>query len=380
MRALATALATAGHRVTLICGGVPTDRREDRNGYACLQLPAIKIADGDFTQLLQANDAPLSADFKRRRRQQLLQLVRAEAPQVLIIETFPFGRRALRFELLPLLQMVSRMTPRPLTFCSVRDILQLRSAARYRQTIAEVQAWFDAVLVHADPAVSTLADTFPLAAQLSAEVFHSGYLHSASRARQSSGGNNDNSNDNQSPAPIIVSAGGGAVGFQLLQTALAAKRVSRMQDRTWRILVGPNLPSAQYHELKNHADPHIIVQRNRADFAELLAACAVSISQAGYNTVLDAVAANCRSVLVPFARYGETEQTHRAQKMSQMGRAVVVPEPDLTPPQLAAAIERAANLDLSHCRTLKMDGAAASTAFIEECFARQQRAPTPCTP
>ena len=372
MRVLAAALADAGHRVTLISGGVPTDSRKspEDGQYKFFQLPAVKVAPGDFSALLGQDGRPVSEDFKARRREQLLQRVRADSPDVLVVETFPFGRRALRFELLPLMQMVDGMAPRPLRLCSLRDILQLRTAARYRQTVAEVNAWFDHVLVHADPAVATLAETFPLAGELGDRVFHSGYIYAPGDCR---GG----TTKTHERGEVIVSAGGGAVGLGLLETAIAARRYSALRDRPWRLLVGGNVGVAGFDALRGRAGDGVTVEWNRPDFAALLSRCAVSVSQAGYNTVLDTVAANCRAVLVPFSRHGETEQTHRAKKISELGRAVLLAEKNLNPKGLAAAVDRAAHLDLSKCQPVKMDGAQQTARFIEDRFAQRQCAQRP---
>lgn len=392
MKSLAVALAGSGHQVTLISGGVasanttPTPTSLHDDNYELFQLPAIKSAVDDFSVLLDETNAPISSDFKQHRKNQLLQRVAKLAPHAMLVETFPFGRQALRFELLPLMQMLDKMRPRPLRFCSVRDILQTRTYKRYQQTVAEVQDWFDYVLVHADPTVATLDETFPLASQLNDKVFYSGYLYDKSghtnEARYQGSGQGTNM-DALHSGEIIISSGGGAVGFKLLQTALVAKRYSSQKHRIWRILVGRNMPVSQFNELKNSAGEGIVVEWNRADFAALLGTCAVSVSQAGYNTVLDALWANCRSVLVPFAQNGETEQSYRAEKFAKMGRAVVLQEKELQPRPLAAAIERAAALDLSDCQPLRLDGAAATTDFIERCFShqscqsRQPRVPAP---
>lgn len=363
MKTLASALAKAGHQVTLISGSMPLAKVPRDDAYELFQLPAVKVASSDFTVLLGQDNEPISEDFKAHRRDLLLQKVAEELPQVLVVETFPFGRRALRFELLPLLEMVTEMNPRPLRLCSVRDILQLRSEKRYRQTVDEVDAWFDHVLVHGDSAVAKLRETFPLADQLNDKVFYSGYIHVTNNHDRDI----DQSNADES-APIIISAGGGAVGFKLLQTAIEAKRHSQMKDRNWRVLVGRNMAEPQFATLKEMASDGsdgIVVEWNRTDFAQLLTTCAVSVSQAGYNTVLDAIHAQCGMVLVPFSQHGETEQTTRAEKIAQMGRAVMLQENELMPQQLAAAIDRAAQLDLSSCKPIKMDGATATTDFIE---------------
>ena len=364
MRALASALSRAGHRVTLISGGLPSGGHD--GAYEFFQLPALKTVAGDFSALLEANGQPVSDEFKARRVEQLLQRVRADFPDVLVVETFPFGRRSLRFELVPLMRMLDERKPRPLRLCSVRDILQLRTTERYLQTVDEVNAWFDYVLVHADPAVATLADTFPFADELHDKIFHSGYLY-----ERSDGCGDESKSDGRDQ--VIVSAGGGAVGLKLLKTAIAARSHSQWQDRPWRLLAGGNMDAEEVkalHALQKRAGDGIIVQRNRRDFVSLLSACAVSVSQAGYNTVLDTIEANCRTLLVPFSRGGESEQTHRAEKFSNLGRAVVLAEKDLNPKALAAAVERAACLDLSKCQPVKMDGALQTTGFIERCFAR----------
>ena len=74
----------------------------------------------------------------------------------------------------------------------------------------------------------------------------------------------------------------------------------------------------------------------------LLRACRVSVSQAGYNTVLDLLAARARAVLVPFAAGRETEQPLRAERLAALGAAELVRETELSAAVLSAAIERAA--------------------------------------
>jgi predicted glycosyltransferase len=89
----------------------------------------------------------------------------------------------------------------------------------------------------------------------------------------------------------------------------------------------------------------------------------VSVSQAGYNTVLDILAARARAVLVPFAAERETEQLTRAEHLSRRGAAVLLRESDLTPAALGAAIERAAACEPAPI-ALDIDGARRSAALI----------------
>ena len=86
----------------------------------------------------------------------------------------------------------------------------------------------------------------------------------------------------------------------------------------------------------------VAIERFCYNFVGLLQGCRVSVSQAGYNTVLDIVAAQARAVLVPFAAGRETEQPMRAERLAALGAAELVRENDLSAQSLGAAIERAA--------------------------------------
>ena len=88
----------------------------------------------------------------------------------------------------------------------------------------------------------------------------------------------------------------------------------------------------------------------------------MSVSQAGYNTMLDILLAGARAVLVPFAAGRETEQLMRAERLAALGAVELVPESELSPQSLALAIERAAAREPA---TVAIDtGGAAATARL----------------
>jgi predicted glycosyltransferase len=169
---------------------------------------------------------------------------------------------------------------------------------------------------------------------------------------------------------VVVSAGGGAAGAALLNVALAARRQGCLADAPWRLLTGANLPEAEYAALRQSAPAGVTVERFRPDLPGLLRQCRVSVSQAGYNTVLDIVTARARAVVVPFAAERETEQSMRAERLAALGAAELVRESDLSPTNLAAAIERAAAREPAAVM-VNTDGAANSAriiaALIEGC-------------
>lgn len=354
---IASALARNGFQVTMVTGGVPVEGFPGP-GVAHVALPAIASGPAGFSELVDAQGTPIDDAFRARRRDLLLQTYQSLAPDIVLIEAYPFGRRQVRFELLPLLDAIASTPTRPVVASSVRDILQQnRKPGRDAETVEILRAQFDAVLVHGDPAFIRLEDSFPLASEIADQVIYTGLV----------------APERPLPVPetwdIIVSAGGGAVGGALIRAAAqASKRLS--PDLRWCLIAGPNLPAPDYDAIAADLAPGTALFRFRRDFPGLLAGAKVSVSQAGYNTVCDVLRAGCRAVLVPYAAGGETEQGLRATHLQAAGAAHVVTEADLSGETLAKAVEdslsRKADLP-----ALDLNGAAQTAQILRDLLARR---------
>jgi predicted glycosyltransferase len=84
-----------------------------------------------------------------------------------------------------------------------------------------------------------------------------------------------------------------------------------------------------------------MLERYRREFPQMLRRCRVSVSQAGYNTILNILAARVPAVVVPFASERETEQRLRAERLAAREVLEMVDEAALTPDRLSRAIKRA---------------------------------------
>ncbi len=331
---LVGAMTAAGLRVTLVSGGEPSPELAGAAAERIVQLPSIRTRDARFKEFVDAEGRTVDDTLRQARRDALIAAFAAARPDAVIIEAFPFGRRAFRFELDPLIAMARRRRPAPILLCSIRDIVVAPADIdRQRETIDRVRADFDAVLVHGDPTFIPLDASFPLAAEIVDRLIYTGYVGAPrTPASQNRAGIDE----------VLVSAGGGAVGGILLATALEARRQGCLAGLRWRLLAGPNLPAAEFASLAGRLPDGVVLERYRADFPQMLRHCRVSVSQAGYNTVLDILAAGAAAVVVPFALEHETEQTLRAEKLAARGVLQMVAEQDLTPDRLARAIDRAA--------------------------------------
>ena len=124
---LATALDAAGYEVIVASGGMPVSGSLVGR-IKLFQLAPMRSQDGYFKTLLDEQDRPIDDCWRESRRIQLLELFHQFKPRVLITETFPFGRRMLRFELLPLLEVAKAHPDCQLIISSIRDILQPKSS------------------------------------------------------------------------------------------------------------------------------------------------------------------------------------------------------------------------------------------------------------
>jgi len=347
---LTRAMRRTGLEVVYAAGGFDA-LDEDLLGAEVVRLPPVKAKDATFGALIGGDGREIDDAWRARRRAALLKAFEESDADVLLIETFPFGRWPFRFELLPLLDAAKG---RARILCSLRDILvPKRNPARLAAIIDLIEKYFDAVLVHGDPAFVTLDRTFPRTRDIASRVQYTGYVAPEPPGRDAAPVRD---------GEVIVSAGGGGTGGALMRTALAARPLGSFRNTPWRMLLGPNLPSRDRAALQS--GDGIIVEPARRDFPALLAGGALSISQAGYNTVLDLLQARSRCVLVPFSAHGQSEQALRAALLARRGWAQVLAEEALTPSALAAAADRAAGMARPCPDELDRDGAQRSAELI----------------
>lgn len=352
---IAHGLRHAGFAVDLVTGGAPVAGL-DLSGLNVIQLEPLRAGPGGFTNLVTLTGEPADSELKARRVSALLEALAASRPDVVLIETFPFGRRQMRFESLPLLEAAHQQRPRPYIVSSIRDILQEKKAPhRASETVDILRTYFDRVIVHGDPQLVRLDATFPLTREIRSMLAYSGIVGPPDPAPCHSA---------RAIADVVVSAGGGGVGRKLLEAAIRAKPATSLASGRWLALAGANADPRWLTRLQEEgAAQAIAVERSVPDLTAALAGARLSISQAGYNTVADVLVAGCKAVFVPFAQAGETEQTRRAAILEEQGYGAVVSEHSLTSDALAAAVDRAVSLPRPQC-ALDLKGVSGTASML----------------
>ncbi|NOT38864.1 MAG: glycosyl transferase [Alphaproteobacteria bacterium] len=319
-RVVAEALRDDGFAVTLVSGGVtPADAVP--NGISFVQLPPTRAKDELFDELVDAQGRDVDKRWHEARRDHLLAAFRAARPDVLITETFPFGRRLLEFELMALLDEAKRPSPAPKIVSSVRDVLQRpRKDVRAAGMVERARAIYDAVIVHGDPAVLRVGQSFPEMDGIAAKCIYTGYICADMPKRTSI------------RREVLVSAGGGAAGQSLIAAAVEARLHCRPSDAPWTFVTGPLTAMPVPVE-------GVTMVRSLSDFRARLANAAVSISQAGYNTMIETVKARTPAIVVPFETDREQEQVIRARAFADLGLVRLLRGKALEPRVLARLVD-----------------------------------------
>ena len=353
---IARAILAQGPEVRFVSGGAPAGE-VDLGPATLVQLPPAVSADVHFSALLNDAGHPIDDAWRDRRRRLLLSAFAKARPDLVLVEMFPFGRRQFAFELMPLLDAArARGIP---TAVSLRDILVAKTKPeRVAETVGIVKSRIDRVLVHGDHRLVGLDATFPGTAEIADRLVYTGYVADAAAPMAANGEGDE----------VLVSAGGGVVGGPLLRAALAARPRTSLAAAPWRLIAGPNLATAEFAALSASAPEGVVVERFRRDFPALLARSRLSLSQAGYNTVMDILAVGARAVVVPFADGAESEQSLRARLLADRGLLGLV-EPPVEPDRLAVAIEAALARPRPRPGAIGLDGAAETA----RCLARMIR-------
>lgn len=365
---LARALEAGGFDTLLVSGGTPVPGF-DASPARFEQLPPTRATDKFFKVLVDEDDNQIDDAWKAGRRERLLDLYVRETPDIVLIEMYPFGRRQMRFEIEPLLDAARNQgMRRPLIVSSVRDILvEPDKPGRVDEMVARVRRYFDLVLIHGDPAFIAFDETFPRMSEIADLSSYTGYVVDPPMAPAARGAG---------AGEVIVSTGGGAVSDDMLEATIAARELSSLSDVPWRVLIGHNLPDDAFAAYRDNAPDGVIVERSRPDFPELLANCRLSISQGGYNTVMEVLAARTPAVCIPYAGGLESEQTLRCRLLAARGAMQIVEQGSVDAANVAAAADRATATQTAPASGLDLDGAENSCAVLKAALDRHIGAPT----
>ncbi len=292
---------------------------------------------------LAVDDAFSLSEVKEIRKNRLLEIFDQFQPDVLIVELFPFGRRRFSFELIPLLERAKSNESSTKVVSSLRDIVVAKpdKQAKHEEKVCNlINEYFDMLLVHGDPQLVPLEETFSRVHDLKCQVYYTGYVVQEPPINPVLADEDQEIISSDKPL-ILVSVGGGRFGHELLECVVkTAPFLEKALPHNIQVFTGPFIPDSKFNELQAMAihSKNINIRRYTPYLLSYMKKADLSINMSGYNTTMNVLTTGVRAMILPFTGNQDREQSIRAEKLSNLGIVKFINPHDLQPDSLAINI------------------------------------------
>jgi predicted glycosyltransferase len=365
-RSIEVVRALAEHEVVLVVGGSEIDVRLPQH-VALVRLPGFYM-DEQFTTLIPEDPDKKIEDIQRQRKEILFSLCARHKPDLLVIELYPFGRTLFGFELQPLLDAIRRgRFGKIKVVCSLRDILvEKRDQKAYEARVLDhLSAHFDLLLIHSDPKVMPLDETFSRVHDIRIPIFYTGFV--AQKVKPGAGKRlRRELAIGEREKLIVASAGGGRSGFKLLSHLIEAIHLlPNSKQIRLEMFTGPFRDEREFKKLSAHSDKRIRVRCFTRRFLDYLSAADLSASLAGYNTCMNLLVTRTPALVYPYLR--QREQPMRVAKIKNYLPMKILQDRDLNPNLLGKHIQQMLRESrLSDDVALNLNGAENTAHYLSE--------------
>jgi predicted glycosyltransferase len=272
-----------------------------------------------------------------------------------ITEFFPFGiiRPEFHSEIKTILEILKKQKPSCIIMCSLRDVMTQMNEDRQKMIVDYLEEYYDYVLVHSDPNIFTLEDSWESAAKISNKIIYTGYIADSAQIPQ----------NQQRKKEIIISLGGGSVGEKLAFSVI--KVASYFPEYVFKITVGPECSRENLRTLERNSNFlfNVQVMPFIKEFEIALSQCALSISLGGYNTIVSLLKTETPAIIFPYDF--NREQKLRVDKFAELDLLKVIDENNLKPNKLRLIIKDQLKKPYPK-HIINLNGAETSLKFIEK--------------
>jgi predicted glycosyltransferase len=333
-------------------------------GTDYIKLPSVvKVAAGKYESRFLGLSFRAIRDL---RRELLLSAARHFRPRLLVVDNVPGG---LKGELQQALHYLRSIQCR--LVLGLRDIVDeaewVRQAWANDGSYELLDRTYDRILVYGEREIYDSVSEYGFSRRAAEKTRFVGYL-----GREPGGRSADEIRaalDVSSGRFVLVMAGGGEDGYELLRTVLEAVHLRRdASSFEYLLFGGPFIPA-------HHRQNVLEFARNLAvryiDFADDVAsyvqAADVVVSMGGYNSVCELLSAGKPALIVPRVR-PRREQLIRARALARRGLVRVIEPSELRPRRLLAEMSRLLE-DGSEPATLPMTGLPGAADAVDELLA-----------
>jgi predicted glycosyltransferase len=305
----------------------------------------------------------------------LLSAARHVRPDLLIVDNVPCG---LKGELVPALRYLKEQSCR--LVLGLRDVIDepewVRRAWKRDGCYDALDGLYDLILVYGRRDVYDLASEYEFSPQAEARTRFVGYLEREPPARTAEQLRAEH--ELESDRLVLVMAGGGGDGYELLRAVVEALRLRADRRRFDCVLLGgPLMPPEDRRRVLAlvAGDRSIRYIDFVEDVASYVAAADVIVSMGGYNSVCELLSAGKTAIVVPRTT-PRREQLIRAEALGRRGLLRILHPDALTARRMLREVDLVLDEPDTTAPRLPLDGLPAAAAAIDELLATE-RPPVP---
>lgn len=304
-----------GLNVLIISGSTIAGAFDFKARVDFVKIPSvIKLHSGQYTSL----DEHIDLEDTLAMRQSIIRLT-AESfrPDIFIVDKEPLGLQGELEETLSYLKQGDCTL-----VLGLRDVLDapqlLKAEWERRQVMPKLDRLFDDVWVYGPPGFWNPLNGLDTPETLNKRITYTGYLRRQQPADEPAAIH---------PLPddyILVTAGGGGDGFDLMNSVLSAYELSARSQNcqlTNAVLVlGPFIPTSERENIIHRAEAldkiSLLDFDNRIE--NIIARASAIVGMGGYNTFCEILSFDKRALIVPRTKPRE-EQLIRARRAQELG-------------------------------------------------------------
>jgi len=258
-------------------------------------------------------------------------------PDLVLVDHMPGGANR---DLVPALRLIRALNYPTRVVLGLRDIIDnpvvTRGVWRREGFYDTLKRYYDSVLIYGSPEVFPTASAYEIDGTLPVDVRYCGYVCNMDAVKDPA---QIRAKLDLSDDPIVVvTAGGGADAFRLMQTYLEALALVGDVRASTVMVTGPFMAEEQRKTLRDRArEVGVQVRTSIGDSLSHLNAADLVVSMAGYNTMSEILRFRKPAIIVP--RPGPSaEQRMRARLFQERGLVRMIDPDELSPERLASAI------------------------------------------
>ncbi len=256
-------------------------------------------------------------------------------PDVFIVDKEPLG---LRGELVPTLEILKEMGTR--LVLGLRDVMdspdKLEREWASKDMLRKMEAHYDRVWVYGPKKFWNPLDGLELSPELAARMRHVGFLRREMPVTQ-------HAELYMLPEEfILVTAGGGGDGSQLMEQVLAAREHDAQNDDPIVMVLGPFMKSENRERIRLRAShlSNVSVVDFELQMEVLLQRAVGVVGMCGYNTFCEVISFDRKALFVP-RTHPRLEQYIRASRARELGYSQMLTPEEASIPQVMAKALRA---------------------------------------